>query len=265
MNKLAKWILVMIAVTAVCTATTEAATWTFRSTGRGWSSSVHPEWGVYDGSGWLTVWATINCDPQAKLFDTEGRLLDRLFVEADDEIEVEIPIGQGYNDLLALFEWNFPCENKVWYKMYVCKDGELVPVPLPEWMNDNIPRGESVTLPSIADPTGTDPNIYIAVNLRLWRDNPTPPQETYIISNGESPELQGYRIGTSIFKYEPEEPCHPLVTDNPYTGTLYTHADIGARGIDGNPTVSQWGLIIMAVLLVSAGTIAIWRRRQVAA
>lgn len=33
---------------------------------------------------------------------------------------------------------------------------------------------------------------------------------------------------------------------------------------EDNPTVSQWGLIIIAVLLVSAGTIAIWRRRQVA-
>ena len=32
----------------------------------------------------------------------------------------------------------------------------------------------------------------------------------------------------------------------------------------GNPTVSQWGLIVMAALLVTAGAIAIRRRRQVA-
>lgn len=31
------------------------------------------------------------------------------------------------------------------------------------------------------------------------------------------------------------------------------------------PTLSEWGLIIMAVLLVSAGTIVIWQRRRVAA
>jgi len=31
------------------------------------------------------------------------------------------------------------------------------------------------------------------------------------------------------------------------------------------PTVSEWGLIIMALLLVSAGAIVIWQRRQVAA
>ncbi|MHC4440577.1 MAG: IPTL-CTERM sorting domain-containing protein, partial [Planctomycetota bacterium] len=232
---------------------------------QGYEDSAHPEWGVYDGSGWLTVWATINCDPQAKLVDTEGRLLDRLWVEADDEIKVEIPTGQGYNDLLALFEWNFPCENKVWYKMYVCKDGELEPVPLPEWIDDNISSATPVVLPSLIDPTGTDPNIYIAVNLRLWSEDPQPVQNEYNIQNGESPELQGYRFGTSEFKYQPEEICHPLVTDDPYTGTLYADAQIGVDGIDGNPTVSQWGLIIMAVLLVSAGTIAIWRRRQAAA
>jgi len=258
MNKLAKWILVMIAVTAVCTTTAEAATWTFTSTGRGYSDPAHPEWGVYDGSGWLTVWPTINCDPQAVL-------IDRQEVIADVEYDVEIPKGQGYNDLLALFEWNFPCKNKVWYKMYICKDGELVPVPLPEWIDDNIPSATPVVLPSLGDPTGTDPNIYIAVNLQLWSNNPTPLQETYVIDNGECPELPGYRFGTTAFKYQPEEPCHPLVTDNPYTGTLYTHAQIGVAQPDGNPTVSQWGLIIMAVLLVSAGSIAIWRRRQIAA
>ncbi|MCP4613151.1 MAG: hypothetical protein GY845_31050 [Planctomycetes bacterium] len=265
MNKLEKWILLMIAVTVVCTVTAEAATWTFKSTGKGYTSSAHPEWGEYDGSGLLTVWATINCDPQAMLEDTEGRLLDKLPVGADEEIEVEIPIGEGYNDLLALFEWNYPCENKVWYKMYICKDGELVPVPLPEWMDDNLPSAIPIVLPSVGDPNGTIQEVYVAVNIRLWQDNPQAVQNVYHIQNGECPELPGYRFGTTEFKYQPEEICHPLVTDNPLTGTLYPHAQIGIEPADDNPTVSQWGLIIMAVLLVTVGVIMIRKRRLVTA
>lgn len=256
MNKLAKWILAVIAVLVVCTATAEAAKWKFTSTDRGYSSSAHPEWGVYNGNGWLTVWPTINCDPQAPLFEKQ-------YVLGDVEYEGEIPSGKGYNDYLAFFEWDYPCGNKVWYKMYICKDGELVPVPLPEWIDDNLPRGELLALPSVGDPNGTIPEVYIAVNLRLWRDNPQPVQNAYHIQDGECPELPGYRFGTTEFKYKPEEICHPLVTDNPLTGTLYPHADLGFfREIPVVPTVSEWGLIVMAVLLVSAGAVVIVRRSK---
>lgn len=56
---------------------------------------------------------------------------------------------------------------------------------------------------------------------------------------------------------------------NGNNGNELVFRDFGQYGpvppINGFPTVSEWGLIIMAVLLVSAGTIAIWRRRRVAA
>lgn len=259
MNKLAKWILVIIAVTAVCTETVEAARWKFTPTDRGYTSSDHPEWGVYNGNGWLTVWPTINCNRQ------EPNIFERQYVLADVEYEGEIPKGKGYNDWTAYFEWDFDCKNKVWYKLYVCNDGELKPVLLPEWIDDNVPRGEDLTLPSLGDPTGTDPNIYIVVNLRVWHENPTSPQETYLFNNGVCEDLPGYQVGTTPFVHKGEIPCHPFETENLFTGTLYPHAVIGGASQDVNPTVSQWGLIIMAVLLVTVGAIIIRKRRLVTA
>ena len=264
MNKLAKWILVMIAVTAVCTATAEAAKWKFKSTDMGYSDPANPDWGVYNGNGWLTVWPTINCDPQGALIEDE-------YVLGDIEYEGEIPRGQGYNDFMAFFKWDFGCENEVYYKMYVCKDGELVPVPLPKWIDDNLPRGEFLTLPSVGDPTGTDPEIHILVNLRVCQENPAPPpQETYVFNNGVCEELPGYQVGTTPFVHKGKIPCHPFETDNLFTGTLYTHAQIGVLAevpppTREPPTVSEWGLIIMALLLVTVGAIMIRKRRQVTA
>ena len=259
MNKLAKWILVVIAVIVVCTAMADAARWKFRPIGRGYENQDHPEWGVYEGNGWLTVYPTINCNKQ------DPNLFDKQYVYWEEEQEGSIPRGKGYNDYTAYFEWDFGCNNKVWYKLYVCPDGELKPELLPKWIDDELPPDELISLPSLGDPTGADPNIYIAVNLRLWRDNPAPPpQETYLIDNGVSDVLPGYRIGTTPFKYKEGEPCHPFVTDNLFTGTLYRHADLGfERTVI--PTVSEWGLIAMAVLLLSVGAIVIWQRRQVTA
>lgn len=259
MKKLAKWILAAMAIMIVCTATAEAAKWKFRPIGRGYSDPDHQDWGVYEGNGWLTVYPTINCNKQ------DPNLFDRQYVFWDEELEGTIPSGKGYNDFTAYFEWDFGCENKVWYKLYVCPDGNLKPDPLPEWINNQQPQDELSSLPSLGDPTGADPNIYIVVNLRLWRENPAPPQqETYLIENGVCEQLPGYRIGTTPFKYKEEEPCHPFVTDNPFTGTLYRHADLGfeRRVI---PTVSEWGLIVMVILLVAAGAIVIWRRQRIAA
>jgi len=264
MKKLAKWILVAMVVMIVFTTTAEAAMWKFHPIGRGYSNPDHPEWEVYEGNGWLTVYPTINCNRQ------DPPLFERQYVHWDEEPNGPIPSGKGYNDYTAYFEWDYPCENKVWYKLYVCKDGELVPVHLPEWIDENLPRHESLALPSVGDPNGNIPEVYIVVNLRLWSENPQPPQSAYHIQNGECPELPGYRFGTTEFKYLPGEICHPLVTDNPLTGTLYRHADIGiGEGVPTPtgrvPTVSEWGLIITAVLLVSAGAIVIWRRQRIAA
>ncbi|UCG58668.1 MAG: IPTL-CTERM sorting domain-containing protein [Phycisphaerales bacterium] len=255
MNKLAKCILVMIAVTVVLTATAEAAKWRFRPTGRGYSSPTHPEWGVYEGNGWLTVWPTINCNRQ------EPPLLRRQYIHWDDELEGTIPRGKGYNDYTAYFEWDYPCKNKAWYKLYVCKDGELKPVPLAEWIDGNLPPREFITLPSVGDPSGTIPEVHVAVNLRLWRENPRPTQDSYDIQNGVCPDLPGYRFGITEFKFLPDEVCHPFVTDNPLTGTLYRHADVAVYVPEG-PTVSQWGLILMALVLLTAGAIVIARRRR---
>ena len=260
MNKLAKWILVMIAVTAVCTATAEAAKWKFTPQG----GYTDPEWGVFNGNGWLTVWPTINCNRQ------EPVIFERQYVEGGIEQEGEIPKGKGYNDWTAYFEWDYPCGNKVWYKLYVCNDGELRPVLLPEWI-DGLPQDELISLTSLGDPTGTDPNIYIVVNFRVAHENPVPPQETYTFNNGVCEQLPGYQVGTTPFVDKGGEiPCHPFETDNLFTGTLYPHADIGiiSEGNGGHngvvPTLSEWGLIVMALLLVAVGAIAIRRRKRIA-
>ena len=260
MNKLAKWILVIIVVTAVCTATTEAAKWEFRSTGRGYSDPNNPDWGVYDGDGWLTVYPTINCNKQ------DPNLFDRDYIYWDQEYEGTIPGGKGYNDYTAYFEWDYPCENKVWYKGYACPDGELKPKDLPRWINDELTAGAPISLPSLGDPTGANPDIYIVVNLRIWNDSPTPQlQESYDIINGVCEDLPGYRVGTTPFRYEEGEECHPFVTNDPFTGTLYPHADLSFEpSIVEPPAVSEWGLIVMALLLVAVGAIMIRKRRQLA-
>ena len=208
MNKLAKWILVMIAVTAVCTATAQAATWKFTPSSGGYTDPNHPEWGVYSGNGWLTVWPTINCIRQ------EPVLFERQYVLAGVEYGGEIPKGKGYNDWTAYFEWDFGCGNKVWYKLYVCKEGELRPVLLSEWMDEFVPDDEPIEYLSLGDPTGTDPNIYIVVNLRVLLENPAPPpQETYLFVNGVCEELPGYQVGTTPFEENGGEiPCHPIET-----------------------------------------------------
>lgn len=255
MNRLTKWILVTIVITAVCTATAEAATWKFTSTDMGWSSSDHPEWGVYNGNGWLTVWPTINCDPQ------DPPLVEREYVLGGVEYSGEIPKGKGYNDFMAFFEWDFGCKNKDWYKWYVCKDGELEAVPLPEWIDDNM--AIPITLPSLGDPTGTDPNIYVLVNLRVAYENPAPPlQESYVFNDGVCEQLPGYQAGTTPFDYKGRIPCHPFETDNLFTGTLYMHAQIDIGPTPEHPTLSQWGLIIMALLLMTVGAIVIIRQRH---
>jgi len=257
MNKLAKWILVTIAVTAVCTATAEAARWKFTSTDMGWASSAHPEWGVYNGNGWLTVWPTINCHPQ------DPPLVENEYVLGGVEYSGEIPRGKGYNDFMAYFKWDFGCGNEGWLKWYVCKDGELVAVPLPEWIDNNV---TTMTLPSLGDPTGTDPNIYVLVNLRVAYENPAPPlQESYVFNDGVCEQLPGYQVGTTPFKHKGEIPCHPFETDNLFSGTLYLHAQVDVIGdIPKPPTLSEWGLIIMALLLVTVGAIMIRKRRQLA-
>ena len=134
-------------------------------------------------------------------------------------------------------------------------------------MDEFVPDDEPIECFSLGDPTGTNPNIYIVVNLRVLLENPTPPlQENYLFINGVCEELPGYQVGTTPFVDKGGEiPCHPFETDNLFTGTLYPHAVISPGPTDDNPTVSQWGLIVMAVLLVAAGAIAIWRKQQVAA
>ncbi|MBN1511619.1 MAG: IPTL-CTERM sorting domain-containing protein [Phycisphaerae bacterium] len=261
MCKALKWMLLIVAVTTACAATAGAATWKFKSIGAGYTSPAHPEWGTYNGDGWLTVWPTINCSRQSP------PLRERTEIQGGREYTGEIPGGRGYNDYMAFFEWDYPCENKVWYKMYVCKDNELIPALLPEWMDTVLPRFGPVVLPSVADPNGVIPEVYVVVNLRLWAENPQPLQRAYHIQNGECPELPGFRFGTTEFKYQPKEICHPLVTDNPLTGTLYPHAEVTfAPPLIPPlvPTLSQWGLIVVALLLISVGTLAIWRKRQLA-
>lgn len=259
MNSIAKWTLTIVAVTAAFTAPAKEPKWTFTSIGKGYISEKNPEWGEYSGEGWLTVWPTINCNRQ------DPPLLERTKIVADVEYEGEIPRGEGYNGYAAFFEWDYPCKNKAWYKLYACKDGERIPVLFPEWMHADLPQGRNVVLPLLGDPSGVIPEVHIAINLRLWAENPQPMRRTYHIQDGQCPELPGYRFGTTDFKYQPKEICHPMVTDNPLTGILYLHAELGstpgARPAP-IPTLSQWGLISVTLLLASGGTFAIWRRRQ---
>lgn len=205
MNKSLKWVLVPIAVIVVFVSTADAARWSFH-----FSYTSAP-------GGQLRVYATINCQ------------------------KVQPPIFEGYavmcstysgwvppapvNDLMFEFDWDYWCGNKDRFKVAVpVYDGsQWVLQPLAPWIDASVPR----TLPALGDPNGITPEIYVMVNLPAWTNLPL--QSLYTVTNGESPQLPGYLIGTTPFVFDPTAPAgdwRNAFSTTRYSGTLWRDGEL---------------------------------------
>lgn len=248
MSRLLKWVLVTVAVMIVPVHTTEAAEWSFHFT-----YSMCP-------GGHLEVWATIDCVRTLKVF--EGHVVEC------EEYKGYFPDDPQYNDIVFDFDWDYWCDNEDHIKIaWADWDGDeriWVLRPLPPWIDANLTG--PMTVPSIGDPYGVDPNVYVVLDPTVWRAEPRPLRDTYDIVNGRCPDLPGYLIGTTPITFDPNagEGENPFST-TPLTQTLHRDGEITLTPERDIPTVSEWGLIVMAGLVLAAGTmLIIWRKRRLA-
>lgn len=236
------WVLVGVALFA---STAWAANWNY-----------HPD---YNGT--LTVHGTINCVPFG----------DPLFegpVVACNDYQGSVPFWA--NDYQIKFVDAASCGNgneqyKVvvrWWHVEMTK-WELF--DLAEWMRLNI-GNDSYTLPVIADLRDEGLElIYSVVDLDVWMADPRPLQDTYDIVDGTCPDLPGFLIGTTLITFDPEvgEGENPFQT-TPLTGPVNLAGDLTLDAI-WSPAVSEWGMLVLALFLLTGVTIAYSRRRRAAA
>lgn len=249
MNKLLRITLTLVFAAAVFAQTAGAADWGFHIT--------YPE----AAGGNLWVWGTIDCD----------RVM--LIVEVNDvphceTISGEVP-GDPINDIVFDYHWPPPPEG--------CGNEDHIKFALPGWNGDTSQweLGElppwidayvegSIDFPGVGDPTGEIQVVHIIVNPEVWLADPQPFLDSYDIVNGECDDLPGYLIGTTPIVFDPNAgPDEDPFSTTPLTGTLYLDSDI-TLGVTGAPipTVSEWGLIIMTLLLLTAGTVIFGRLRR---
>ncbi|MFH1311990.1 MAG: hypothetical protein ABIJ00_02075 [Candidatus Eisenbacteria bacterium] len=134
------------------------------------------------------------------------------------------------NDYIVIFQWapNDPetCGNVDTWKVAVPGGipGDWLLEPLAQWVDSYVPA-EGVQLPTIGDATGAYQYIYVIVDLEEYLASyPVTLLEVYSISNGESPDLPGYLIGTTPIVFDPAG-VEPFST-TPFTGDLWIDGDV---------------------------------------
>ncbi|MBN1392297.1 MAG: hypothetical protein JW947_05780 [Sedimentisphaerales bacterium] len=252
MKRLLKLALLAIASMSVSIQTAEAAKWEFHPNEEYYSE----QWGQYNGNGWLTVWGTVDGERYGL------PLFSRGYVVYCHTYQGALP--HWCNDFETKFEWDYGCGNIDYHITYVSYyDGGWKLRALRDWMDTYLIS--EVVVPDLGDPTGNIQTVYTAVNLEQWRNDPRAIQDTYDINNGVCPNLPGFLIGTTEFTFDPCAPPggNPYSTANLLTGTLYSVGEITyGASTEGVPTVTQWGLIIMALVLVTAGAVVIVRKKH---
>lgn len=214
MLRVLKWVVVPVAVAALCMASADGAIWKYHFK----SSYVAPGQSGPCPGGDLRVYGTINCVKQ------EPPLFSGYAVRCQ---EYTGSIPPAYNDIRYEFDWDYVCHNKDRYKQAVPKQtypgGPWYLEQLASWVDTNILT--SLIVPSLGDPTGTTPNIFVMVDLATWLNNQQPLQDWYTFSNGQSSQLPGFRVGTAEFVFNPNAP-YPFVNLQPFTGMLERDADV---------------------------------------
>lgn len=138
--------------------------------------------------------------------------------------------------------------------------------PYREWVDQHVDEARMpvLHLPGTCG-EGTGGELHIHVNLGIWDSRPILP--SYSVVNGVCPDLPGYLIGTTPIVFDPSAPegVYPFSTANPYTGTLLVHGQILAQGTPAAvPTVAEWGMILLVLLVLATGTMVIARWRKLA-
>jgi len=153
--------------------------------------------------GELRVYATHDCARIKLLFDG--------YVRSCETWEGYIPEKVNdlvVNDITFDFYWDAPCRNvehtKLVYPVYNENTEKWELLPMRYVFNHYIP--DDLVIPFIGDPTGEIQEIYVVINLREFLENPRPPQESYVITNGRCDELPGYMISTEPIEFNPDAP-----------------------------------------------------------
>ena len=117
-----------------------------------------------------------------------------------------------------------------------------------------------------------DHNLYVRESV-IYESNYTSGLQVYLAEDPEAPVLSGF------FDSHPEDnathfdgtwsnypflPSGIVLLSDRTRGLFVLDVDVQLPGID-IPTVSQWGLVILTLLLLTAGTLVAARRRSVAA
>jgi hypothetical protein len=177
-------------------------------------------------SGWLTVFATINCIP------IWPPLFDRTYVEYCHNYEGGLPLWA--NDYIIYFEWDYFCDNVDSFKVAVpYYDGDFWRLhPLVEWMQNNMPPS-GLSLPSLGDSTGAIQNVHVIVNPIEWLNRTKQMKDEYTIVDGECPDLPGYLIGTTPIVFDSlAGPLDNPFSTTPLTGTLIHDASLTFHHIE---------------------------------
>lgn len=262
MKRLLRWVFVPAVVMALSVQTADAASWTFHFKGYG-PPPNHPEWGPCPG-GMLEVWATHDCQilGDEPWFSGFAATCETYSGQVADEVD-----GVEVNDILLTFDWgidgNYGCGNydEIKFVKPTYDDGteEWVLEHINPWIDANVGEGGS-TAPDIGDGTGDIQFVFTVVDLSQWDDRPL--EEEYVIVDGECPDLPGYLIGTTPITFNPSAgPDDNPFETTPLTGTLPRTGEVTFYPVGVIPTVSEWGLLIFALLAAAVGTVMFGRRR----
>jgi len=176
---------------------------------------------------------------------------------------VDVPIW--CNDYRVVHWWkNYACQNKDTLKLAVkYYDAGLWRLrPLFQWLLQYLPE-QGTTLPNIGDSTGAIQNVHILVNLDEWLANPQPLLDEYVVVNGVCPNLPGYLIGVTPIVFDPlAGPGLDPFSTTPLTGTLYRDGEMRFMRIVEGPSLTQWGLIVLTLLLAILGAIQVAKRHR---
>ncbi len=128
------------------------------------------------------------------------------------------------------------------------------------WVDDNVP--DSMELVILQDSV-PDIALYVLMDLGVSLANPPVFKESYIVTNGTCPDLPGYLIGTTEIVYDSLAPSsgYPLST-TPFSGEVKQHSKVTVRPGDPIPTLTEWGLIIFALLVMGCMAWVFVRQRR---
>ena len=253
MTKIVKFMALGAILIVFAAAATEAAEWSYHFAG--WDTCQYVD---------VKVWGTINCvEVSPPLF--EGT------VQKCNTIKGWLPFW--CNDYIIEVDWRpyCHCNNHDFHKHYVGFHNGSVWEVRPmfyylEYFCEIMPDKPPVPMPDVyqlLEPNGQV--IHVSVNLAQWMIAATPAQTTYSFTGGTCPDLPGYFVGTTPSVYNPSEPPsgYPMRSETPYSGTLIHAGEVHYEPLPGSPSITGYGLIVLAALILITGVWVYRKKRSV--